>query len=81
MVHAKVYRMDERLFIGSCNLDSLSLYRNDELDVLFEGPGVPTIAAQSVFDELIDVATPVAPTASRRGRAWERFMDRSSRFL
>jgi cardiolipin synthase len=81
MVHAKVYRMDERLFIGSCNLDSLSLYRNDELDVLFEGPGVPTIAAQSVFDELIDVATPVAPTTSRRGRAWERLMDRSSRFL
>ena len=37
MAHAKVYRFDDRLLVGSCNLDNQSLYRNDELDLRFEG--------------------------------------------
>ena len=80
MAHAKVYRMDDRLLIGSCNLDDLSLYRNDELDVLFEGPAVPDLAA-IVFDQLAAASSPAAISTSRRSRAWERTMARVSRLL
>jgi cardiolipin synthase len=80
MAHAKVYRIDDRLLIGSCNLDDLSLYRNDELDILFEGPAVPDLAAV-VFDQLADASSPAVPSTSRRSRAWERTMARVSRLL
>ena len=72
--------MDDRLLIGSCNLDDLSLYRNDELDVLFEGPAVPDLAA-IVFDQLAAASSPAAISTSRRSRAWERTMARVSRLL
>ena len=36
MAHAKVLRIDDRVLIGGCNLDDLSLFRNDELDLLFD---------------------------------------------
>ena len=34
MAHAKVLRIDDQVFVGGCNLDDLSLFRNDELDLL-----------------------------------------------
>ena len=80
MAHAKVYRFDERLLVGSCNLDHQSLYRNDELDLLFEGPAVPALAGP-FFDELVAASTPAAVSPGRRSRAWERMMRRSSRLL
>ena len=40
MAHAKVLRIDEQVLIGGCNLDDLSLFRNDELDLLFADPAV-----------------------------------------
>ena len=40
MAHAKVLSIDDRVFIGGCNLDDLSLFRNDEIDLLFEDPDV-----------------------------------------
>jgi cardiolipin synthase len=80
MAHAKIYRFDDRLLIGSCNLDDLSLYRNDELDLAFEGAAVPALA-EPVFDELIAASSPAIPSTSTAARAWERLMARSSRWL
>src|SRR4051794_24083513 len=80
MAHAKIYRFDDRLLIGSCNLDDLSLYRNDELDLRFDGPAVPALA-EPVFDELIAASAPATSSTGRVSRAWERLMARSSRFL
>ena len=40
MAHAKVLRIDDQVLIGGCNLDDLSLFRNDELDLQFEDPAV-----------------------------------------
>jgi cardiolipin synthase A/B len=80
MAHAKVYHFDDRLLIGSCNLDDLSLYRNDELDILFEGPAIPGLAAH-VFDELADASTPAVLPAGRGRRTYERTMARISRLL
>ena len=40
MAHAKVLRIDDRVLIGGCNLDDLSLFRNDELNFLFDDAAV-----------------------------------------
>jgi cardiolipin synthase A/B len=80
MAHAKIYRFDERLLIGSCNLDDLSLYRNDELDLGFEGGAVPALA-EPIFDELIAASSPAVPSTGAVARMWERLMARSSRWL
>jgi cardiolipin synthase len=80
MAHAKIYRFDDRLLIGSCNLDDLSLYRNDELDLRFQGPAVAALA-EPVFEELVAASAAATPSTGRASRAWERLMARSSRFL
>ncbi len=81
MAHAKVLRIDDRVLIGGCNLDDLSLFRNDELDVLFEDPSMPAIAEASVFDELVAMSTPATTVTGRRTRAWNATMNRVSRWL
>ena len=52
MAHAKVLRIDEQVLIGGCNLDDLSLFRNDELDLLFADPAIAELTERSIFDEL-----------------------------
>jgi len=80
MAHAKIYRFDDRLLIGSCNLDDLSLFRNDELDLRFDGPAVGALA-DPVFEELVGASMPATVSERRTSRAWEQLMARSSRFL
>jgi cardiolipin synthase len=80
MAHAKVYRFDDRLLVGSCNLDHQSLFRNDELDLRFEGSAVPALA-EPLFDELVAASSPASISDRVHARAWERLMRRSSRIL
>ena len=47
MAHAKVLRIDEHVLIGGCNLDDLSLFRNDELDLQFADPAVAELTERS----------------------------------
>ena len=54
MAHAKVLRIDDEVFIGGCNLDDLSLFRNDELDLQFTGADVADLTERAIFDELHD---------------------------
>jgi cardiolipin synthase len=81
MAHAKVLHIDDRVLIGGCNLDDLSLFRNDELNVLFEDPAVGEATERAVFDELVEMSEPAVVTADRRSRAWNAAMDRISRLL
>ena len=81
MAHAKVLRIDDRVFIGGCNLDDLSLFRNDELDLLFDSPAVAELTERQVFDELVAMSTPATIPGGRREKAWNATMDRISRFL
>jgi cardiolipin synthase len=81
MAHAKVLRIDERVFIGGCNLDDLSLFRNNELDLLFEDDAVARLVEAEVFDPLIAMSVPAIVPTSVRDRAWNRVMDRVSRVL
>ena len=81
MAHAKVLRIDDRVLIGGCNLDDLSLFRNDELDLLFDDPSMPALAEATVFAELAAMSTPATVPTGRRERLWNAAMDRASRFL
>jgi cardiolipin synthase A/B len=81
MAHAKVLRIDDQVLIGGCNLDDLSLFRNDELDLLFADPAIAELTERSIFDELTAMSTPAEVPSGRRGRAWNSAMDRVSRFL
>jgi phosphatidylserine/phosphatidylglycerophosphate/cardiolipin synthase-like enzyme len=81
MAHAKVLRIDDRVLIGGCNLDDLSLFRNDELNLLFDAPEAAEITERSVFDELVGMSTPATVPTGARERAWSAAMDRASRWL
>jgi cardiolipin synthase len=81
MAHAKVLRIDEQVLIGGCNLDDLSLFRNDELDLLFADPAVAELTERSIFDELVAMSTPASTPTNPRDRAWNAAMNRVSRFL
>jgi cardiolipin synthase len=81
MAHAKVLHIDDRVLIGGCNLDDLSLFRNDELNVLFEDPAVGEATERAVFDELVAMSTPATIPTGRRERTWNAAMDRISRLL
>jgi cardiolipin synthase len=81
MAHAKVLRIDDRVLIGGCNLDDLSLFRNHELDVLFEHPSMPELVERTVFDQLVEMSSPASASTAWRTRQWERTMFRVSRFL
>ena len=81
MAHAKVLRIDEEVLIGGCNLDDLSLFRNDELDLKFSGPEVAELTERQIFDQLSTMSTPAVLVDSPRTRAWNAAMDRVSRFL
>jgi cardiolipin synthase len=81
MAHAKVLRIDDQVFIGGCNLDDLSLFRNDELDLQFTGADVADLTERAIFEELASMSTPALATSGSRGRAWNATMNRVSRFL
>jgi cardiolipin synthase len=81
MAHAKVLRIDDQVLIGGCNLDDLSLFRNDELDLLFADPAVAELTERTIFDELAGMSTPAVAPSSPRDRAWNAAMNRVSRFL
>ena len=81
MAHAKVLRIDDRVLIGGCNLDDLSLFRNNELDLLFDSPAVADQTERQVFDELVSMSEPVVVPTGRREKAWNAAMDRISRLL
>jgi cardiolipin synthase len=81
MAHAKVLRIDEQVLIGGCNLDDLSLFRNDELDLLFVDPAVAELTERAIFDELAAMSEPAVAPTGPRDRAWNAAMDRVSRLL
>jgi cardiolipin synthase len=81
MAHAKVLRIDDRVLVGGCNLDDLSLFRNDELNLLFEDAATAELTEHAVFDELVAMSTPASVPSGTRERAMNAAMDRISRLL
>jgi len=81
MAHAKVIRVDDRVLVGGCNLDGLSLYRNFELNLLLEGGGVAEQFVEAIFEPLAAMCTPATVPTEPRERAWNALMDAISRLL
>jgi cardiolipin synthase A/B len=81
MAHAKVLRIDEHVLIGGCNLDDLSLFRNDELDLQFADPAVAELTERTIFDELVAMSAPAVVSTAAGQRVWNAAMARVSRFL
>ncbi len=81
MAHAKVLRIDHRVFIGGCNLDDLSLFRNNELDLLFEDDGVAAMVEREIFEPLVAMSVPATDDPTSRERLLNATMDRVSRLL
>ena len=81
MAHAKVLRIDDQVLIGGCNLDDLSLFRNDELDLQFADPAVAELTERAIFDELPAMSTPGDGRHGDPPAVWNAAMDRVSRFL
>lgn len=81
MAHAKVLVADDRVLVGGCNLDALSLYRNWELNILLEGEGVAGDFERAIFDPLVEVSTPAELDRSASGKAFDALMDRVSPLL
>ncbi len=81
MAHAKVVRVDDRVLIGGCNLDGLSLYRNLELNVLLEGAATIEAFEREIFEPLAAVSSPATLVTDPRERAWNAAMDLISHYL
>jgi cardiolipin synthase len=81
MAHAKVARVDDQVLLGGCNLDDLSLFRNDELDIALEGREAAEIVDRDVFAELLSMSSPAIPSRRWRDRLWNAGVDRLSRLL
>ncbi|MFI5261969.1 MAG: phosphatidylserine/phosphatidylglycerophosphate/cardiolipin synthase family protein [Candidatus Limnocylindrales bacterium] len=81
MAHAKVVRVDDRVLVGGCNLDGLSLYRNLELNVLLEGAATAEAFEREILEPLAAMSTPATVPTDPRERRWNAAMDAVSRFL
>jgi cardiolipin synthase len=81
MAHAKVMVADDRVLVGGCNLDALSLYRNWELNVLLEGEGVAADFERAIFAPLVEVSAPADLTRTAARKAFDALMDRASPLL
>jgi len=78
VLHAKLYRVDDSVFVGSSNLDTRSLHINHELMVRIRHPQAAAETAEW-FDAAEALATPVEPATWARSRSWwERIRERWS---
>ena len=78
VLHAKLYRIDDSVFVGSSNLDTRSLHINHELMVHLRHPDAAADAA-AWFDAAEALGTPVDAATWARSRSWwERIRERWS---
>lgn len=81
MAHAKVMVADDRVLVGGCNLDALSLYRNWELNVLLEGADVAEQFERAIFDPLVEVSEVAVLDRTPVRKAFDALMDVASPLL
>jgi cardiolipin synthase len=65
--HAKVVLADNRVLVGSTNLDSWALYRNWETSLIFDNPQVAETFEEQLFNpDVANSTSAAAPTGARR---------------
>ena len=70
--HAKVILADERVLLGSTNLDSRALYHNWELGILVEDAAFAGTVRRELFDVDVSRSQPAIPPSSPlvKGKDW-----------
>jgi len=69
--HAKVVRADDRVLVGSTNLDAWALYRNWEVSLVFDNRAVAELFEEQLFGPDAAASTPaVPPTGAARLVSW-----------
>jgi cardiolipin synthase len=59
--HAKVVLADDRVLVGSTNLDAWALFRNWETSLVFDNPQVATMFENQLFDPDVAASSPATP--------------------
>ena len=81
ILHAKLFILDDTVYVGSSNLDHRSLNINYELLVRFEGREFAD-RARSVFDEQLSHSSRITLEAWKKSRSlWQRIKQRWAYFL
>jgi cardiolipin synthase len=81
ILHAKLYIVDDAVYVGSANLDIRSLRINHELLVRFSHPGVAA-EARALFEADLPRCQPIdRRTWSRSRSAWSRFREAMAYFF
>jgi len=81
VLHAKLFIIDDTVYVGSCNLDRRSLNINYELLLRLEWPELAT-RARALFNEALAHSREVpAETWRQRRHWWERWRSRFSYWL
>jgi cardiolipin synthase len=81
VLHAKLYLVDDAVYVGSANLDPRSLQLNYELMARLEGSG-PRAQADELFEGMLAQAQPITSDEWRKSRTWwTRWKGRFANFL
>jgi cardiolipin synthase len=81
VVHAKVIVSDDRVLIGTLNLDAFALYRNPELGLLFDDAVVADRMVSTLFEPDIANCVPGRPATGTLSRATNRVLARANYVL
>lgn len=70
--HAKIVLADDRVLIGTTNLDAWALYRNWEAGLLFEDAAIAETVRRDLFDPDVAASQPAQPRTNPlvRARNW-----------
>jgi cardiolipin synthase A/B len=81
ILHAKLYRVDEKVFAGSANLDVRSFNLNYELMLRFTD-NATVDGAKAIFSEALNNCRRIEPREFRRSQNfWQRWKNRWAHFL
>jgi len=81
ILHAKLYLVDEKVYVGSSNLDIRSLKLNHELMLRLTDAGAVT-GARELFASALEHSRRIEPQAFRKSQTlWQRWKNRWAHFL
>jgi cardiolipin synthase len=81
IIHAKVFVADNRVIIGTINLDAWALYRNHEIAILFEDAGVANDARRILVEDALSRSEPAKLPEGRWNRLKDWFWDKLVYFI
>lgn len=81
IIHAKVLVADDAAIVGSLNYDAWALYRNLELSLLIEDPGVADRIHQVFVEPAVARSSPAEVTAGAGDKVRNWFWDKLTYFL